>query len=166
MNQEDQLKLQAFLDGELPEGETRQVAEWLERDPRAAALLSELRCTTEALEGFEEGVKLPESREFYWSKIERQIRKEPAAAEVQTPVESWLARFRRMLVPLTGLALVGVAALIALRGVRPEPSPVETSLADSGAMVYHDYSARATFVWLSYPADSEPFETDDLDSLD
>ena len=32
---------------------------------------------------------------------------------------------------------------------------METALADSGAFTYHDYSAGATLVWLSYPAEDE-----------
>lgn len=165
INSEDQLKLQAYLDGELPESESRRLAEWLAQDQEAVALLTELRQTSDALAGFEEGIKLPESREFYWSKIERQIRN-PQASAVRAPGEAWLPRLRRLLVPLTGLALVALAAFIAIKGSRPETVPVETSLADSGAMVYHDYSARATFVWLSYPAESEVIDNDDLDSFD
>jgi hypothetical protein len=140
------------------------VTEWLTRDQEAAALLTELRQTHEAMGGFEEGVKLPESREFYWSKIKRQIGDQEHVAERQAKPEPWILRLRRLVVPLTGLAVVGVAALVATNGLGPETPSMETSLADSGAMVYHDYSSRATFVWLSYPAESEV--ADDLDSLD
>ena len=80
MEQEQQLRLQAYLDGELPEAEARAVAEWLSRDGEAMALATELRQTTEALGGFEQGIRLPESREFYWSKIQRQIQREDAPA--------------------------------------------------------------------------------------
>ena len=43
MKQEQEFKLQAYLDGELPEAEARQVADWVAKDAEAAALLSELR---------------------------------------------------------------------------------------------------------------------------
>ena len=72
-NHDDQLKLQAHFDGELPEPEARAVANWLARDREAVALLAELRNTRKALKGFESDIKLPETREFYWSKIEREI---------------------------------------------------------------------------------------------
>ena len=45
MDYDAQLKLQAFLDGELPEAEASEVAKWLARDREAAALLEELRNT-------------------------------------------------------------------------------------------------------------------------
>ena len=64
-----QLKLQSYLDGELPEAEAAEVARWLSEDQEASALLTELRQTTQAMAGFEDGVRLPESREFFWSKI-------------------------------------------------------------------------------------------------
>jgi hypothetical protein len=41
---------------------------------------------------------------------------------------------------------------------------METS--DSGAFTYHDDAAGATLVWLSYPAESDPAENDDLDSIE
>ena len=43
MNEEQQLKLQAFVDGELPEAEARGVAAELARNSEATALLNELR---------------------------------------------------------------------------------------------------------------------------
>ena len=90
MTEEQQLKLQAFLDGELPDPEAHEVAAWLARDADATALLGELRNTQKALVDFEPELKVPESREFYWSKIEREIhRLEPTTA----PAESRSAGF-------------------------------------------------------------------------
>ena len=53
MDHDAQLKLQAFLDGELPEAEASEVGNWLARDREAAALLEELRAAREALSGVE-----------------------------------------------------------------------------------------------------------------
>jgi len=75
MDYNAQLKLQALLDGELPEAEASEVAKWLARDREAAALLEELRHTGAALKGAEMGVRLPESREFFWSKVQREIQR-------------------------------------------------------------------------------------------
>jgi len=166
MNHEEQLRLQAYLDGELSEKENAEVVAWLAGDQQAAALLAELRQTSEAMAGFEEGIKLPESRDFYWSKIQRQIRAEEQVSAPAATVLPFVVRLRRLLMPVAGLALVAVAALIATQSLGPETPSMETSLADSGAMVYHDYSARATFVWLSYPAESEIAEPDDVDTFD
>jgi negative regulator of sigma E activity len=166
---ETQLKLQAFLDGELPEGDRREMANLLARDQQAADLLTELRHTRQALSGYERGLKLPESREFFWSKIQRQIESEQAreAAQRARPQEvSIWVRLRQLLVPATALALVAFAGLIATRGVSQQSIAGETSVADSGALTYRDYSAQATLVWLTYPAENEIAQIDPLDILD
>lgn len=163
---EEQLKLQAYLDGELSQSESREIAARLARDPQAAALLTELRQTHAALAGFEDGVKLPESREFYWSKIQRQLDASQARVERDSRPTPFLLRLRRLSVPLAGMALVAVAALISVRSGPQENAGVETSLADSGAMIYHDYSAGATFVWLSYPAEKEAADDEEMDPFD
>jgi len=153
MNEEQQLKLQAFLDGELSEGEAREVAVWVARDRDATALLAELRNTRQALAGFEADLKVPESREFYWSKIAREIeRVEPERQPVQAV--SLFAAFRRLLVPATALAALALALILV--GVQKAAAPdTEITVADSGAFTYHDYDNGTTLVWLSYPAESE-----------
>jgi anti-sigma factor RsiW len=70
---EKQIKVQAYLDGELGGEELRQVETLCSQDPEAVALLAELRMTRDILAGGESAVQLPESREFYWSKIRREI---------------------------------------------------------------------------------------------
>ena len=160
MDLEAQLKLQSFLDGELPEREAREVANWLARDQEATVLLTELRQTRKALTGFEEAIRLPESREFYWSKIQREIGRSEAHTQTGASSVPLLARVRRLLMPVAGLAVLVVAALLVLPSAQHNP-PSETALADSGAMVYRDNSAGATFVWLSYPADNEPSDDDE-----
>ena len=149
MNEEQQLKLQAFLDGELSEDEARATAAWVARDPEATALLGELRNTRKALADFEPAVKLPESREFYWSKIEREIQRlEPAAQPVRRPsLASWLGR---LLVPAGAIAVLVIAGLTAVN--RPTPA-TDAALADAGAFTYRDQAAGLTVVWLSYPAE-------------
>jgi len=96
MDYDVQLKVQAWLDGELPEAEAREIAEWLATDREAAALAGELRNTRQALAGHEAEIRLPESREFFWSKIEREIQRREDLAR-PTRQESFLARLRRFL---------------------------------------------------------------------
>jgi anti-sigma factor RsiW len=166
MTDEQQLKLQAFLDGELPETDSREIDALLARDADAAALLGELKNTRNALKGFEAPgttgvspapvVKLPESREFYWSKIKREIeRTTPAPAPVETvPL---FARLRRLMMPLAAVATLAIVGLIAIRvfsgGQRP--IAVNSMLADAGAYTYRDESQGMTVVWLSYPAENK-----------
>ena len=166
MEEQDQLKLQAYLDGELPEAEAREMANRLARDPGAAALLTELRETREALRTFEAETRLPESREFYWSKIKREIERQEPSRPAPAPAVPLVERLRRFLIPAAGLALLVIAGLLTIQQPSQENAPLETALADPGAMIYHDYSAGATYVWFPYPADKEFPDDDDWDTFD
>jgi len=163
---EAQLKLQAFLDGELPEPEAREVANSLARDQDAVALLGELRNTRKALMGFEAGIKVPESREFYWSKIQREIQRQEVLSPEPVEEVPLIARLRRLLLPAAGIALLAVAGIFALQSSSTGWASRETALADSGAFTYHDFSSGTTLVWLSYPADNELALKDDLGNLE
>jgi negative regulator of sigma E activity len=156
INDEIQLKVQAFLDGELPEKEARDIAALLARDADAKALHNELRNTRQALAGFEPAVKLPESREFYWSKIAREIERSAPEAKPVERGAPWI-RFRRFLIPAGAVAACILVAVIAgmqfgLRGT-PSGASDQMTMADSGAFTYHDYDNGTTLVWMSYPAE-------------
>ncbi len=168
MDHEAQLKLQSYVDGEMPEADAKAVAQWLERDAQAAALVAELRQTNGALAAFEAEVRLPETREFFWSKIERDIQlAEVASVEpARVPLH---VRLRRFLVPMTGVALIAFAGLMMTRqeGITlfPNSAATETALSDSEAFTYRDYSAGTTLVWLSYPAENELADDGGLGTL-
>jgi anti-sigma factor RsiW len=156
MEYDAQLKLQSYFDGELPEAEAREVANWLARDREAMALFGELRNTRQAFVGLEVGVELPESREFFWSKVEREIRRQGEPGPVARPI-GLLSAWRRFLVPAGAVAALAVAAMIGLHsgsGV----STVETAVADTAAFTYHDFSSGTTLVWFSYPAENDVAE--------
>ena len=154
MDYEDQLKLQAYVDGELPQSEAREMANRLATDSEAVALLAELRNTRKALTGFEETIKLPESREFYWSKIEREIQRLEVKPE---PVSiSFNSRLRRFLLPAAACALLVIAGFVAVQQMSPtgsSSSQLETASLDPGAITYRDDAQGVTVVWLSYPAE-------------
>jgi anti-sigma factor RsiW len=159
MDFDAQLKLQAYLDGELPEREAAEVAKWVAGDQEAALLLLELRNTRACLAGFQKGIQLPESREFYWSKIRREMeRLEPAQPGGSEPKAApWLSRW---LARAGGVAAVAVAVMIASGqfgwfGNSGIPAAAESALADNEAFSYRDDASRTTLVWLSYPADEE-----------
>ena len=153
MEYDAQLKLQAYLDGELPEAEAREVAKWLATDREPVALLGELRNTRQALVGLEVGVTLTETREFFWSKVEREIRRRQPAQPISRPEPFWLA-WRKFLLPAGAIASVALAVLFVMFGSSPVVS-VQTAIADPGAFTYQDFSSGTTLVWFSYPADSE-----------
>lgn len=157
MNQDFQLKLQAHLDGELAERETREVEAALAGDAEARALLTELRNTAGALADFEADLKLPETREFFWSKIEREIQRQDktAASRPPAPVPFW----RRLLIATGAFAVLVLVGLIGFKSLMPanytQTPTVETFLTDAGAMTYRDETEGMTVVWLSYPAENE-----------
>lgn len=172
MTDEQQLKLQAHLDGELSAAEQRHVTESLGSDQEAAALLSELRNTNAALKAGEVARPLPESREFYWSKIQSQIKREARQAERKQEASAewpWLAGFRRFIVPAAGVALAAIVAVVGLRhsdGSHATATATVTSLEDAQAFTYHDYASGATLVWLSYPADKHLAGEDEVAILE
>jgi anti-sigma factor RsiW len=154
MNYDSQLKVQAYLDGELPEVEAREIANLLARDREAVALMGELRNTRQALVGSEIGITLPESREFFWSKIEREILRQERQqdAPIRQRPASFLTAWRRFLIPAGALSALALAAFISLNN-HSSVSTVETAIADPGAFTYHDFSTGTTLVWFSYPAE-------------
>ena len=159
-NLDDQLKLQAFLDGELPEDEAKVVSRRIANDQDASLLLKELRLTKQILARQELNRQLPETREFFWSKVEREIsRLEPATVGTRAPILPW---WKRWLMPAITAACMALALFIGIRQFSSptiSPNLVETALTDNGAFTYRDEVAGVTLVWLSYPADSGIAET-------
>ncbi|HWQ92462.1 MAG TPA: hypothetical protein VN673_12390 [Clostridia bacterium] len=171
MDYESQLKLQAYLDGELSEDQASEVANWLARDKEAVALLTELRQSRQAFGRFQSTLRLPESGDFFWSKIRREIELSEPESAPAVPQISLFQKLRRFLVPAGALAVLTIAGIIVTRdaGVAistGEGEVGEMALADSGAFTYRDYSAGTTLVWLSYPAEKEIADEDASTTLD
>ena len=154
---EKELKLQAYLDKELAADEKQQVESSYLQDPKANALLAELRMVQSVLKGYEDQTKLPESREFYWSKVERGIRAAERAeltGSRDTALRTW---WRKWLMPAGALAALAIAAWLAgtQTGFFGSTAGLgESSLDDTGAFTYRDFSTGTTLVWLSYPAEN------------
>ncbi|MCI0745757.1 MAG: hypothetical protein L0Y58_10160 [Verrucomicrobia subdivision 3 bacterium] len=174
MNRDAALKYQAYLDGELPERQARQVAEALAQDPEAQALVTELRATKQALKGNEPEIALPESREFYWTRIQREIQR-LEAQPVERGSDGWLAvlaGWRRYLAPMAGVAVI---AFLAVAMLRTTPNPiVDQHLAEIENLSEHttSFSFRSDnmfVVWVqetgSEVADSEADFISNDDSL-
>jgi hypothetical protein len=111
------------------------------------------------LNGAEPVRQLPESREFYWSKIQREI--ERGERVVAAPVEtSWLSVVRSWFRPVGVLAAVALVALLALLPLGgSDRSDIVASLTDEDAITFQDEATGTTFVWFSYPAENEVAET-------
>jgi anti-sigma factor RsiW len=174
MNEDFELKLQAYLDGELSEKETREVEARLVSDAQSKALLSELQNTRAAFLMFEKEMKLPESREFFWSKIVREIRGLEAKPEHAHAKTSWLAPLflRRALIPIGSFAAILLAAVFTFKQASissktTDFDSAEIAMNDSEAFTYTDHSSGMTVVWLSYPAENQNqfTDTDSSDTL-
>jgi anti-sigma factor RsiW len=154
MEYDAQLKLQAYLDGELSESEAKEVAKWLAQDQEAVLLHSELKNTRQALAAGERPLQLPESREFHWSKIQREISRLEAAQPARLK-ESLAMRWRRLLVPISAAAVLGIVILTAIGPIENSGPESEVASEDSSGLVYRDDSTGTTLVWLSYPEENE-----------
>ena len=164
------MKVQAYLDGELSEREARRVAEELRSEPEAQALLAELRNTTSALRENEPTVALPESREFFWGKIEREITRAEAAPE-RAGVPIW-ALLRRYMAPFAGAALVvflGVLSLNRSPNTATEDqflhhlAEVENLSDHMSSWSYRSHSDNMFIVWVSEKSENLAPLTDESD---
>ena len=155
MNDNQVLKLQAYVDGELSAFERDQVAALIARDENARQVVEELQLTKSLLSGNETEAALPESREFHWSKISREIeRYEAKPAFVR---EAWTMRWwMRYFSPL-----VGATALVMVLAVNSgDPSisgseEVGPASPEASSVVFRSQSEKMTVVWLQGDANNE-----------
>ncbi len=164
MNMDVGIRLQAYLDGELTGREAQQVTSLIESNAEARAVFEELQQTRSWLKGNEPEFRLPESREFFWSKIEREIERlqvGPSPSRVPT----WALFFRRHLRALGGVTVAAalvVFAAIQMNVVSPGGllEEIDNPLEDVGTFSFRSESQNMTLVWISNPfADAE--ETSD-----
>lgn len=166
MNHNLELKLQAWLDDELSSAEARSIAQEISNDAAAEQLAANLRALKSVMRGSDLAVPVPETREFYFSKIQRQIeREERVAQRLGNPRRASLVRW---LSSLAGFASLASILVLAVRPLAP-PAFDETSTGDGmEAVTFHDQSAGLTVVWLAdneqsqQPADSPDVKTPDL----
>ena len=163
ISKEQILKLQSHLDGELSAADAAEVARLLESDAEASALHNEMRMLGEVLRTNEAIVPVPESRDFYWSKIAKgidQAERDSAPAAKVSPW-AWLSRWA---VPV-GSAAALVALMLTITGgnsffiteakrmsLRREiDSPVE----DTSVVEFHDAKTGVTVVWIASEPDND-----------
>ena len=123
----------------------------LAHDASAGALFSELSNTRLALKGNELEMRLPETCEFYWSKIQREIARLDSPAKVRSSTRvSW-----RSLFSLPRLAAVAACAMIGLflfnqqdpatyAHVREVDAPSD----EMGSITFRSESEKMTVVYL------------------
>lgn len=156
MTLDTKLKVMAYLDGELPSGEARALAELLEREPAARALHDELKATRTLLKGNEPELNLPEPRDFYWSKIRRQIERETPVPrnDSRATASSWWVRFA---VPAGALAALVVVVSLALRSPTGQGTDlaafglgheIDTPTDEVSSFTFRSETAAMTVVWV------------------
>jgi anti-sigma factor RsiW len=122
MNRNLQQQLEAWVDGELPRREAGRMDTLVTRDPEARAFVENLREFRRCLREHEPAPVLPESRDFYWSRIRRGIE-----AETATPKPADPARHRvRWLGWLIPVGAVAAAFVIALLPGGPHPGALQS----------------------------------------
>jgi anti-sigma factor RsiW len=153
MKQDLELKLQAWLDGELPPAEAEAMRRFAESDPEARSLAAGLQGIRAALLQHERPLAVPETREFYWSKIQREIQR----AERIRPTQPRVRRWRLWLAPLAGASALAAVLLVTLH---PSPSPeafnqVSVTAAGYQARTFHDKATGMNFVFLQDTAQQD-----------
>ena len=154
MNQANpNLRLQAYVDGELTPTERAEVERGLAANPADRQMVESLGSLRSLLKASEPVVKVPESPEFYFSKIARQIERESLQGKrlSETASLSWTAWMRKHFV---GVAGVGITACLALLltlssgGGVMRDGELELASDDMGAYTYRDQQQQVTMVWL------------------
>ena len=127
MKQEDKLKIQAWLDGELAPQESARIADLIDNDLEAKELSEDLRAMQKALEVGEKTAVLEDSREFYWSQVERQIEAEEPITENAQPelVSGSPGNALRWLIPVGSLAAIS-ALMLNFNSINTTPDLLET----------------------------------------
>jgi hypothetical protein len=164
MKSDMQLKVQAYLDNELTPGEARQIAGLLTNDPVARDLYNELKDTKEIVRNNEPVLRLQESRDFYWSKIQRELAKKQRPAR-SAPSPWWM----RLMAPIAG-AVALFAILLSVVGPdrapnsdlakgNPMPPPPSAPIhqgemvsSEMSAITFRSEAEGVTVVWVSSDA--------------
>jgi len=166
MNEELELKLQAWVDGALSGAGAARMAALVSEELEAGQLAAELREVKAMMRGSELTRSVPESREFYWSKIERQIQLDSRPVPVTRPM------WRRLLMPLAGLAAATCVALFTLTQTKVVANDGFTSTDEAmDTTTFRDQSSGLTVVWLQdndtpRPSAVSPEQTDDTTVTD
>lgn len=152
MNDDIAIRLQTYVDGEMAGAEKVEMETQLARDPELQALAGELNMVTRALRESDPLVSVPETREFYWSQVQRRIAAEEASAQrpVSTASAGLAAWLRRSVLPLSGLAAACLMLMTTLRSGSPVSSheDTESPLNETGALTFRSESQKVTVVWL------------------
>ena len=150
MNDETKIKLQAFLDGELSGRDAAEISGLLDKDAEAKAFFAELQFVKTALHGNEPEMKLPESREFFWGKVQREIERGEKSAQSKPGLSWWkpaYVRFAAGFAALCALLMISFIAFENGNATKLVPEVVGNG-EEMGVITYHSDAERMTVVYL------------------
>ena len=155
MNRETQLQVQAYLDNELSPVEARKVSQLISSDSVARELYTELTNTRDVLTQNEPAVRVSDSRDFYWSQIQRRIataEREPVARAYSRPW--WI----RLLAPAAG-AVALFAVLLSVMSPTNEKINISNAIAatphqleqpsDVSTITFRSETEGVNVVWIT-----------------
>ncbi|MEI6340988.1 MAG: hypothetical protein WCR07_03450 [Verrucomicrobiota bacterium] len=147
-NKEWTLDLQAYVDGELEPSRRSEVERVLAGDVEARDLVAALRSLGEVVRAHEPSERVPETREFYWSQVQRRIRLAEAADARQAAGASRAAGWLRWLVPTLGVAAVVVVVSLNRRASGPVVEVASAGMDDAVGMTFRSDTDGITVHWL------------------
>jgi anti-sigma factor RsiW len=150
MNLDLQLKIQAFIDRELPPQEALEVADRIAKDAQAKKLHDELRQIRALTVGTEIQRSAPCTPDFFWSQIEREIRSQTSRKARPAIELGWIWR---LLAPASALLLMAILMLPQRHAVRSEiasasGSEVEAAIQGANIVTFRSDSEGVTVVWV------------------
>lgn len=140
MNEKTLLEIQALLDGELSGAERTRVEALLASNPQARAWAGQLEATSRALRTHLPAATVTDSREFYWSQIQRRMAADERAAQRSTGRPAVIRTLLRWLTP--ALALAAIAVMLQVSG------PGTPVAAQASSIVFASDADQVTIHWL------------------
>ncbi|MCP5522833.1 MAG: hypothetical protein H7A46_14940 [Verrucomicrobiales bacterium] len=154
MNTDTCLKIQSWIDGELPAGEVAEIERLVQADPGAAALARSLRVLKAEMTGNELERPVPVGREQYWGGIATALGREGGSTRSVASTARRRPWWLTVLAPLGAAAVAGAALMLA---IRPEAVPprapqayaeIVDPLDDVSSFTFRSESERMTVVWV------------------
>jgi len=161
---ENELKVQALVDGELTGAEAEALRERMETDDRLRELHAQLTAVRGLMAGAELPRALPELGDFHWNQISEAIRREERQTKrVARPASgaNWLLRW---VTPLVGVACILLLFTSLSRHNEPpdlgirlvSDHELELSADEIDVMTFNTGDDNISIVWLDISIDLRP----------
>ena len=142
------LDLQAYVDGELESSRKAEVERVIASDAEAREIVAALRSLGEVVRSHEPVHPVPETREFYWSQVQRRIQQAEASDARRAAGATRAAGWLRWLAPALGVAAVVVVVSLGRRPGEPGVEMASSGSEDSVAMTFRSDADGITVHWL------------------